>query len=59
MEAEKVVVSVQVLNDILGYLDTKPHQEVRRLVDNLQSDVAQNNKPEKNEDAKPAKKEKK
>lgn len=30
---EKIELSVAVINEILTYLDTRPHREVRKLID--------------------------
>ena len=32
---EKVTLSVEIINKVLAYLDTRPHGEVRGLIDTL------------------------
>ncbi len=38
---EKLALSVNVINAILQYLDTRPHNEVRRLIDAIQTEAQQ------------------
>ena len=38
---EKLPISVNVINAVLQYLDTRPHNEVRRLIDAIQQDAQQ------------------
>lgn len=38
---EKLTLSVNLINGILAYLDTRPHNEVRRLIDAIQAEVQQ------------------
>jgi len=38
---EKLALSVNVINAILQYLDTRPHNEVRRLIDAIQAEAQQ------------------
>ena len=38
---EKLALSVNVINAILQYLDTRPHNEVRRLIDAVQAEAQQ------------------
>lgn len=38
-EVEKATVPVEVLNNILGYLSTKPFNEVAKLIESLVSSV--------------------
>jgi len=37
---EKITLSVQLVNVILQYLDTRPHGEVRNLIDAVQKEAA-------------------
>jgi len=38
---EKITLSVQLVNVILQYLDTRPHGEVRNLIDAVQKEAAE------------------
>lgn len=38
---EKLALSTNLLNAILQYLDTRPHNEVRRLIDAIQAEAQQ------------------
>lgn len=38
---EKLAISTNLLNAILQYLDTRPHNEVRRLIDAIQTEAQQ------------------
>lgn len=38
---EKLTLSVNLINGILQYLDTRPHSEVRRLIDAIQQEAQQ------------------
>ena len=38
---EKLTLSVNLINNILAYLDTRPHNEVRRLIDAIQAEAQQ------------------
>lgn len=38
---EKLTLSVNLINAILQYLDTRPHNEVRRLIDTIQQEAQQ------------------
>ena len=38
---EKISISINLLNGILAYLDTRPHNEVRRLIDLIQAEAQQ------------------
>lgn len=38
---EKLTLSVNVINAVLQYLDTRPHNEVRRLIDAIQQEAQQ------------------
>ena len=38
---EKIALSVNVINAILQYLDTRPHNEVRRLIEAIQQEAQQ------------------
>lgn len=38
---EKLTLSVNLINGILAYLDTRPHNEVRRLIDAIQAEAQQ------------------
>ena len=38
---EKLTLSVNLINSILAYLDTRPHNEVRRLIDAIQAEAQQ------------------
>lgn len=42
---EKLTLSVNVINAILQYLDTRPHNEVRRLIDAIQQEAQQAAQP--------------
>lgn len=42
---EKLTLSVNLVNAILQYLDTRPHNEVRRLIDAIQQEAQQSAKP--------------
>jgi hypothetical protein len=41
---EKLQISTQLLNQIMGYLGTRPYQEVYKLIDAIQSEAK--NQPE-------------
>lgn len=38
---EKLALSTNLINAILQYLDTRPHNEVRRLIDAIQTEAQQ------------------
>ena len=38
---EKLALSVNLINAILQYLDTRPHGESRRLIDGIQAEAQQ------------------
>lgn len=38
---EKLALSVNLINAILQYLDSRPHNEVRRLIDAIQAEAQQ------------------
>lgn len=38
---EKISISINLLNGILAYLDARPHNEVRRLIDLIQTEAQQ------------------
>lgn len=38
-QAPSVLLSVELINAIIGYLDTRPHGEVRRFIDGIHSQV--------------------
>lgn len=38
---EKLTLSINLINGILQYLDTRPHSEVRRLIDSIQQEAQQ------------------
>jgi len=42
---EKLTLSVNLVNAILQYLDTRPHNEVRRLIDAIQQEAQQAAQP--------------
>ena len=44
---DKLIISTSVLNQILGYLGTRPYQEVFQLIDALQKQAA--NQPDQEE----------
>ena len=41
---EKVTLSIEIINKVLAYLDTRPHGEVRGLIDSLISEAKENSK---------------
>lgn len=43
---DKLTISAQVLNQILGYLGTRPYQEVFQLIEALQDEAKNQPKPE-------------
>lgn len=51
---EKLPISVNVINAVLQYLDTRPHNEVRRLIDAIQQDAQQAVQPVAQPVAQPA-----
>ena len=42
----ELIISTQVLNQVLGYLGTRPYQEVYQLIDALQNEAKNQPKPE-------------
>ena len=36
---DKLLISTQILNQVLGYLGTRPYQEVYQLIDALQNEA--------------------
>lgn len=48
---EKIALSVNVINAVLQYLDTRPHNEVRRLIDAIQQEAQQAVQPVAQPDA--------
>lgn len=46
LKMETLQISAQLLNSIIGYLGTRPYQEVFQLVQSLQKEVANQSKPE-------------
>ena len=38
-QAPSVLISIELLNSIISYLDTRPHGEVRRFIDGIHSQV--------------------
>jgi hypothetical protein len=44
---EKMVVSTQILNQVIGYLGSRPYQEVFQLIEALQNEAK--NQPQKDE----------
>jgi hypothetical protein len=42
---EKLNLSIQLVNQIMGYLGTRPYQEVFQLVDALQKEAQANTNP--------------
>ena len=42
---EKLSLSIQLVNQIMGYLGTRPYQEVFQLVDALQKEAQANTNP--------------
>lgn len=46
---EKIELSLNLVNEILGYLDTRPHKEVRRIIDMIHQQAMQSNQLKKKE----------
>ena len=42
----ELIISTQVLNQVLGYLGTRPYQEVYQLIEALQNEAKNQPKPE-------------
>lgn len=43
---EKITLSTQLVNAVLGYLGTRPYQEVFQLIDALQNEAKNQPKPD-------------
>jgi hypothetical protein len=44
-DMDKFILSATLINAVLQYLDTRPHGEVRRLIDAITQDVQQQQPP--------------
>jgi hypothetical protein len=45
IEMEKITLSVQTVNMIMGYIGTKPYQEVFQIIEEVQKEVAAQQTP--------------